>query len=96
MSLARDILKAANRLSLTDAPKAQRSVRSRVFRTGTAPVKFRAWTPDEDAAMMRLIEQGLSQSQAGERLGRSREAVGCRLARLAEKGVTPDYSKRKR
>ena len=47
------------------------------------------WTPEEDARLLELLEQGLSRQQIGEVLGRTRGSVGSRANRIKPRDEGP-------
>ncbi len=47
------------------------------------------WTPEEDARLLELLEQGLSGRQIGEVLGRTRGSVGSRANRIKPRDEEP-------
>ena len=47
------------------------------------------WTPEEDARLLELLEQGLSGQQIGEVLGRTRGSVGSRANRIKPRHEGP-------
>ncbi|MCK1296538.1 helix-turn-helix domain-containing protein [Bradyrhizobium sp. 30] len=44
--------------------------------------EIRPWTPEEEARLLALHDEGMTASELGERLGRSRQAVYGRLQRF--------------
>jgi IS30 family transposase len=61
-----------------------------------APVKTVYWTPEEDRRLIHLHNEGKSQMQIAEALGRSRGAVGVRLSvhrKAAMDGTEVQYSR---
>ena len=47
------------------------------------------WTPEEDARLLELLEQGLSRRHVGEVLGRTRGSVGSRTNRIKPRDEGP-------
>lgn len=56
-------------------------------RETTAHGNLRAWTPEEDAVLSKMREQGKSLRAIAQRLGRTANAVELRNAKLIRKGV---------
>ncbi|MCK1338200.1 helix-turn-helix domain-containing protein [Bradyrhizobium sp. 38] len=44
--------------------------------------EIRPWSPEEEAQLLALLDQGITATELGERLGRSRQAVYGRLQRF--------------
>ncbi len=44
--------------------------------------EIRPWSPEEEAQLLALFEEGMTATELGERLGRSRQAVYGRLQRF--------------
>jgi hypothetical protein len=44
--------------------------------------EIRPWSPQEEAQLLALFEEGMTATELGERLGRSRQAVCGRLQRF--------------
>lgn len=87
MSLVRDVLNAVGRAKIDELSQRHRPKSNRVMRTGTNRTHNAAWTPEQEAIMLRCMREGLSQAQAGERIGKTANAVGCKLARMGLSGL---------
>ncbi|UPK40120.1 helix-turn-helix domain-containing protein [Bradyrhizobium sp. 186] len=44
--------------------------------------EIRPWSPEEEAQLLALLDQGMTATELGERLGRTRQAVYGRLQRF--------------
>lgn len=56
----------------------------------------KGWTPEQDAELVRLYNEGVIFVEIGARIGRSKSAVGMRVFRLKERGILNDRKRGKR
>lgn len=58
--------------------------------------EIRSWSPEEEAQLLALLDEGMTATELGERLGRSRQAVYGRLERFRKQRGRVSRTKRTR